>query len=152
MTMLASPIEELRRFIGAESAPTVTEVEKGAIRKFALAIGDPNPLYSDEAYAKTTRFGGIIAPPTFVAYFKYHGIEPVDGVKVPLSRVLHTDDVVESYVPIRPGDVITTVARFTDVFEKQGKQGPMLFRTTERTLTNQRGEVAGKVRMTTVNY
>ena len=34
------------------------------IRRFAEGIGDPNPLYIDEAYAKTTPFGGIIAPPS----------------------------------------------------------------------------------------
>src|SRR5438105_14453633 len=33
---------------------------------FARAIGDPNPIYADEEYARTTELGGIVAPPTFV--------------------------------------------------------------------------------------
>ncbi len=41
-------------------------VEAGHIMMFARAVGDPNPIYCDEAYAKTTEVGGIIAPPTFV--------------------------------------------------------------------------------------
>src|SRR5689334_4198367 len=41
-------------------------IEAGHIMMFARAINDPNPIYSDEAYAATTEVGGIIAPPTFV--------------------------------------------------------------------------------------
>ena len=37
-----------RTLIGRESKPVVHEVEKGAIRRFAEALGDPNPLYQDE--------------------------------------------------------------------------------------------------------
>ena len=41
-------------------------VEAGHILMFARSIGDPNPVYADEAYAAKTEVGGIIAPPTFV--------------------------------------------------------------------------------------
>jgi acyl dehydratase len=37
-----------------------------AILKFADGIGDANPLWSDEAYASTSSYGGIIAPPSFI--------------------------------------------------------------------------------------
>lgn len=52
-------------------APTDTEpvrfpVEAGHVMMFARAIGDPNPIYCDEAYAATTEVGHVIAPPTFV--------------------------------------------------------------------------------------
>ncbi len=32
-----------------------------AIRAFAASTGDTNPLHHDEAFARTTRFGGLIA-------------------------------------------------------------------------------------------
>ncbi len=41
-------------------------VEEGHILLFARAVADPNPVYSDGAYAATTEPGAIIAPPTFV--------------------------------------------------------------------------------------
>jgi len=41
-------------------------VEGSHIMMFARAIGDKNPIYCDEAYAKDTEPGTIIAPPTFV--------------------------------------------------------------------------------------
>jgi acyl dehydratase len=37
-----------------------------AIAKFAGGIGDTNPLWTDEEYAKQTRFGAIVAPPSWV--------------------------------------------------------------------------------------
>ena len=40
-------------------------IEAGHIMMFARAIGDPNPVYADEAYAAGTEVGNIIAPPTF---------------------------------------------------------------------------------------
>ncbi|MEE2662782.1 MAG: MaoC family dehydratase N-terminal domain-containing protein, partial [Myxococcota bacterium] len=40
-------------------------VEAGHIELFARALDDPNPIYSDPAYAATTECGGVIAPPTF---------------------------------------------------------------------------------------
>ena len=40
-------------------------VEASHIMMFARSVGDANPIYHDEEYAKKTDLGGIIAPPTF---------------------------------------------------------------------------------------
>ena len=40
--------DEMRRLIGVESPPMVFEVDKSGIRRWADAIGDPNPIYWDE--------------------------------------------------------------------------------------------------------
>jgi len=40
-------------------------VEASHIMMFARSVGDPNPIYYDDDYAKTTEVGHIIAPPTF---------------------------------------------------------------------------------------
>ena len=44
--------EEARQQIGKVSEARTYEVERGAIRRFAEAIGDPNPLFNDEAAAR----------------------------------------------------------------------------------------------------
>lgn len=59
-----------RTLIGTSAAPYVVEVEKGAIRKFALAIGDDNPLYFDRDYAVQHGYDDILAPPTFPTCFR----------------------------------------------------------------------------------
>ena len=58
-----------RRRIGIPlriSPPHVTEVTADASRHFAYGYGDDNPLYCDPGYGKNTRWGGLIAPPTFL--------------------------------------------------------------------------------------
>ena len=61
--------DEMRSMIGVESDPSVYEIEKEPIRRWADAIGDPNPLYHDEKYARKRGYQSIIAPPTFVAWY-----------------------------------------------------------------------------------
>ena len=41
------------------------EVTRDATRHFAHGFGDDNPLWCDPAYGPTTRWGSLIAPPTF---------------------------------------------------------------------------------------
>ena len=66
MTQESVISQQMRDAIGVESEAITHEVEKGAIIKFAQAIGDTNPLFNDEGVARQTRYGGIIAPPTFM--------------------------------------------------------------------------------------
>ena len=40
-------------------------VDRTGILLFASALGETNPIYWDEEYAKKTPLGGVIAPPTF---------------------------------------------------------------------------------------
>lgn len=42
------------------------EATADTIRHFVEGFGDANPLYSDEEYAKKTKYGSIIAPPSFL--------------------------------------------------------------------------------------
>ena len=60
--------DEMRSFIGLESDPVTYVVEKHSIEHFARAIGESNPIYFDEQFAKDN-VGGIIAPPTFIRLF-----------------------------------------------------------------------------------
>lgn len=39
----------------------ITTVDAASISAFALSVGDHNPLHHDAQFAKSTRFGGIIA-------------------------------------------------------------------------------------------
>ena len=44
--------QDLKNAIGIESSPLDNDIEKGAIKRFAEAIEDSNPIYTDESYAK----------------------------------------------------------------------------------------------------
>ncbi len=60
--------DELRARIGQTASYTAPEpLGRAAIRYFAAAVGDANPLYTDPAYAREHGYDDVIAPPTLLA-------------------------------------------------------------------------------------
>jgi acyl dehydratase len=143
--------DEHKKFIGIESEPVTYDVERGAIRLFAQAIGDPNPLFNDEKLARKTRFGGMIAPPTFVRSLMPRELPRFEIPELP-KRLLDGGSEWEFFEPIRPGDRITVVARLADLRETEGRMGTMVVRVTELRYTNQFDELCTIQRMTLINY
>jgi acyl dehydratase len=144
-------IARLRTRIGRQSAPKTRRIEAGALIKFAKAIGETDPLYLDEDYARTTRFGGLIAAPTYVSTFTDALGPDLFDFDLPLARFLHSDDAVENFSPIRPGDEIATVCRYVDAYARPGRAGPLLFQVVELRLTRADEPVA-KVRVASVSF
>ncbi len=147
--------EEMRTMLGVEIGPEVYEIEKGMIRKFAVAIEDANQRWQNQSYAETTKNRGIIAPPTFVMCIcelnKQH--EWLMSLKSPLTRLLNGGMEIESYKPVRPGDVISVTGKLIDLREKEGAQmGKMLFFVFERLYRNQNGDIVAKGRYTFIKY
>ncbi len=144
--------EELRSKIGVESAPEVYEIEKGMIRRFVLAIDDPNPLWQDEKYARKSRYGGIIAPPTFVLTIGFDELQQVLE-SIPYGGLLHGSTELECYQPVRPGDTITVTTKITNIRERQDrKMGRMVFVTLDITYKNQRQELVAKCQQMIIGY
>ena len=54
-----------RRLVGRTTAPGKNLVERGAVRRFAEAIGEDHPVHRSERAARALGYPGIIAPPTF---------------------------------------------------------------------------------------
>lgn len=82
-----------------------------AILKFAEGIGDTNPLWYDVEYAVKTRYGGIIAPPSFLWACLSHvqfGWAGLGG--------FHSGCDIEFYKPVYLGDKIAEEV-FYDNFE-----------------------------------
>ncbi|MFC1916429.1 MaoC family dehydratase N-terminal domain-containing protein [Chloroflexota bacterium] len=107
---------------------------KDAIRHFANGIGDPNPLWRNEAYARNTKYGAIIAPPTFInAILVGHGATwsgPVVGCEWEWFKTIHKDD------------AITVVDIPTEILDKTKSGGPKRYlEVGERIYRNQRDEI-----------
>jgi hypothetical protein len=54
------------RHIGHTLPPYAVDVEKGRLKFFAKAIGQTDPVYSDEAAAKAAGHPSLPVPPTFL--------------------------------------------------------------------------------------
>jgi acyl dehydratase len=142
--------EEVRKQIGKTAEPRTYEVERGAIRRFADAIGDSNPLFHDEVAARHSRFGGIIAPPTF--YRSMMAAFPEVKIDLPGNRGLDGGSDWEFFEPVRPGDRITVQTKIADIRESDGRLGPMVFTTIETSYTNQHGQLCALQRATGIRY
>ena len=143
--------EEMRRAIGVESEPGVIQVERETIRRVADALGDPNPLWRDEEYAKGTSHGGIIAFPIAFHPSTRAGT-PNASYESPARGGVVASDEWEFCEPVRPGDEITVTTRVVDFYEREGRQGKMLFTVTETTYRNQHGRMAMVQRRTGVGF
>ena len=150
MTQESAITDEMRAAIGVESEPYTNEVEKGAIIKFARAIGDTNPIYNDEDAARKSRYGGIVAPPTFFRSMR-SGAMKVD-VSSPYSANLDGGSEWEYFEPARPGDRITVTTMISNIFERPGRLGNMLFIQRETKYANQFGNTVAIQRTTGISY
>ena len=140
-------------------------IEAGHIMMFARSVGDKNPIYYDEEYAKSTEPGAIIAPPTFYMasaqfdpdYFlrpkigepwfgsgkNPTGVDPSAGGGGGAGRGLHAEQHFEYHLPVKAGDVLKAEVKPGEKWEKQGKRGgKLIFSETVTEYYNQDGELA----------
>ena len=156
--------EEVTNFIGKRGDVRITEVDKGAIRRYAEAIDDPNPLYGDDEYARNSRYGSIIAPPGFwgwkTKWAQSEGgyADPKGGLVAALAKAGFTNPAAvnvgeeyEFFCPIRPGDTLIATSEITDISEREGRTGKMVFIITETTYVNQNGDVVARTRGTMIS-
>jgi len=144
-------------------------VEAGHIMLFARSVGDPNPVYHDEAHARKTEVGGIIAPPTFVQasaqYDPDYPLRPKIGQPwfgsgreatgaAPRSggggsgggggggSGLHAEQHYVYHRPLRAGDVLTAETKPGKSWEKEGRRaGKLIFGESITEYRDQNGEL-----------
>ena len=143
--------DEMKKMIGVESKPVVAEVEKGSIKRFAEALEDGNPLWQDEAKARKAKYGGIIAPPTFLRTMG-EDLEMETLSKIPLKNILDGGSEWEYFEPVRSGDQISVTFKVVELKEREGRMGKMVIMTGQYTYTNQFGEVVATQRPTAICY
>lgn len=162
--------EEITKFIGTGGGITVYEVEKGAIKKFADAVDDSNPLYWDKEHAENSRHGSIIAPPGFFGWpvklarrstflraaeaevsSDTRGNVGVALAKAGYTRALDGGMEYDFFRPVRAGDTLAASSVIKDIIGREGSTGKMAFMITETTYTNQNGELVAKARATSIH-
>lgn len=124
--------------VGRRSEPVKNLVERGAVRKFAEAIADPNPLYTDEAAAKASRYGRLLAPPTFPRTFDYGEIE---GLALPAAGLIHGEFRVDYERPLFVGEEVLCSMQLKDSYDKESRRGLLGFLIFERTGESPAGEI-----------
>ena len=140
-----------RAFIGREySFDTPFEVGRELIRHFALAIGDPNPIYHDVQAAKAAGHRDLVAPPTFLTTLGFRrGGGPVGDPDLGLdySLVVHGEQKFVLHRPVYAGDALTGRTTVTDIRDV-GRNEAMVMETA---VTAADGEQVATVIMTMIS-
>ena len=139
---------DFRPHIGRVSPPLTLDVERGHIRRFVEAIGDPDPVYRDEAAARAAGHPAIPAPPTFATCLRPNDVR--EGLDVDWSKILHGEMEFVYQRPLFAGDRLTLVQKLADVYEKQGKSGAMDFLVLETVARDQAGALVYTARSVVV--
>ncbi len=146
--------------IGTEQTGEPDYVERNDVRFFAEATrlpDAPKRLYTDEAYARKTRYGGIIAPPTYLTRLARRAglpwpLPPPFPEWIQALPGVNAGAAIELREPLRPGDTISTTAKIVDICEKQGSRGTLILVVRDFEFTNQLGQYVGKTRRTTIKF
>ena len=133
--------DELLANIGRQSEPQRELVTRRDIRKYAVATGNRQRKYLD----------GDEAPPMFHLPLFWDVVEldqlTPDGVsidpllpKFPLEKAMAGGLHIDYHKPVHPGDWLTATRTLTNIYEKQGRSGALIFYEVVMAITNDDGE------------
>ncbi|MYH15001.1 MAG: MaoC family dehydratase [Gammaproteobacteria bacterium] len=119
---------ELKANIGKAAPPRIEVVTRRDIRKYAIATNQRQRKYLD----------GDEAPPLYHVALFWDVVEldelTPDGVsidallpKFPLEKAMAGGLNITYHDRIRPGDVLVGERTLTDIYEKEGRSGPLIF-------------------------
>ncbi|MDH3510660.1 MAG: MaoC family dehydratase N-terminal domain-containing protein [Gammaproteobacteria bacterium] len=127
--------------IGRSAPPKKELVTRRDIRKYSIATGQRIQKY----------LAGDEAPPMFHIALFWDVVEldqlTPDGIsidalvpKFPLERAMAGGLKIEYHQPILAGDMLVATRTLTDIYEKQGSQGPLIFYEVVMQVETEAGE------------
>lgn len=142
---------ELQAQIGREVTYVAPEpLGQAALRYFARAVGDANPVYVDADAARAAGFDGVVAPPTLVVETNAYADRDPDAMgsvghrwalEVPGTREIRGGHTYRFGRPARPDDILHVIWRLDDIEERTSRSGvPLLIVTASQTVTDAAGE------------
>ncbi len=167
--------EACLRYVGMETESEVAcdPVERGAVRRFAQAIMDEDPIFWGPT-RNNARYGGPVAPPLFTA----HMFRRAFGSEDPLAKNARNPDFdglaatstqglpeleplrgyallnggieVELFRYARHGETVKLKSRYASITGKDTSKGPMIFVTIESEYRTGAGELLLRTRRTQI--
>jgi len=141
--------DEHRALVGKETPPGRHLVEAGAVKRFCDAVGITDPIYIDLDAARAAGLPERPIPPTFWCNM----MSPGGELKRPDfnhvgTRNMNGGTEYEYIKPAFVGQTILCTMQVADVYEKQGKSGPMVFTVLENIWRDESGDVVTRGRLT----
>lgn len=151
--------------VGSEIARSQGIVVKKEFQRWAAAVGERNPLYFDDDYARAQGYREAVLPPLYLqqvtlGVINLEQLRP-DGIPRGSStsalialpecpRWMAAGEDTTFNAPVYDGDLITSVRILTGLEQKQGRSGPFVLITSLISYTRADGTVVAEATMTTI--
>jgi len=111
-----------KKFIGKKYGPMTYEIGWEKAKEYARAIKNEDPYYLDKEFAKHTKYGGVIIPPTFAVVYSGQLCVPFfmdSELQLDFAMLVHGEQAFEFYEVVRPGDIITSWGAISNIENKE---------------------------------
>lgn len=143
--------DAMRACIGTTKPAVELPEEIGAsdVRRFLEVVGETNPIYWDEAYARRLGYQGRVVPPMLVVQFFRRVEDPENasrgwpGLSFPPSytNVRNAGHQFTWLRPVYVGDRLTLQQKLTDIYVRTGRLGvPVIYVASETEIRRANGE------------
>ena len=117
-----------REWIGRSQPPVTVEVTRRDIQKYAVATEQKAEKYLNGDEAPPMFLFGLLRPVVPLDQLQPDGIARDAFLPdLPLKRIMAGGVDMKFHRPLRPGDVLTATRTLSDIQEKQGSTGPLIF-------------------------
>mgnify|MGYP001422167294 FL=1 len=144
--------DEIKSWIGRSDDPVEFEVSQRDIVKYAIATDQKLDKYVKGEEAPPMFLFGADRPLTSMEKLGPDGLRKDTLVpELPLKRVMAGGVKKRYHGKIKPGDILTIERTISDIFEKTGKTGPLIFVVYQINVKNQDGELVLQEEQTRIN-
>lgn len=112
-----------RSRVGYTTPLTSVVIDAWQVKLFCQAIGESDPVYSDDAAARAAGYAGCVVPPTFLRALETgpcHSASILNGLGVAVRSVLHAEQSFDYFAPVHVGDRIEVSRTFSDTYDRKG--------------------------------
>ncbi len=143
--------DEHRAAIGTEVGRVTVQVTRRDIQKYASATEQQQQKYIDGDEAPPMFFYNLFNEIPALTDLRPDGLAPGGrGPELPLKRTMAGGIEVRQHRAIKPGDRLVGVRTITDMYEKSGKSGPLIFVVRELAVHTVEGEAVIHETQTTI--
>lgn len=158
LAALATYRTQMEQRIGERHRRHLGVVDGRMIRRYALAIGEMNPIHHDEQAARAHGYAGLVAPPNLLSAVVEWGtglpeeeLTP-DGVARSAAtgalRIMGAGEEMELITPVIEGTDLFAEEVVEKVEAKEGRSGPLVFVTVRHDFVDADGTVFNTNRRT----
>ena len=143
--------DEAKSWIGRSAEPFLVEISRRDIVKYSIATEQKQEKYLKGDEAPPMFMFGALRPLVPMDELGPDGIPPDSFLpELPLKRVMAGGTKMRFHRPVKPGDKLIATRSLHDLYEKQGKSGPLIFAVYNLSVENEDGELVMEEKQTRI--